>query len=198
MKKLGIIGLVATMIVISLVVTPGCGQEEGPVVFTKLRSQYTTLNDDEIKSMVDRRNFFDRRWNRYHSFPNKFERKVINDQVVVIDHATGLAWHQSGSDIPIVFPEVKKWLDDLNKKGYAGYFNWRLPTVEEAASLLERKTSHYRHINPVFSAQQYSIHTGDTYNDVRLWGVSFQYGGIFKVGIMEPNFVRPVTTAAAK
>jgi hypothetical protein len=198
MKTAGVVGLIAAVLGILVSFSAGCGQGEGPVVFTTLRSQYKTLDDDEIKSMVKNRGFFDRRWNKYHSFANDFELKTVNNQAVVIDHATGLVWHQSGSEMPVVFSEVKPWLDALNRKGYAGYSNWRLPTIEEAASLLERKQVKYRHINPLFSTQQYSIHSGDTYNAVRLWGVSFQYGGIFKVGIMEPNFVRPVTTYTGK
>ena len=75
--------------------------------------------------------FFDRRWNKYLSFANQFELKLISNQPIVIDHATGLAWHQSGSALPLVYSEAGQWLEDLNKKGYAGYSNWKPPTAKE-------------------------------------------------------------------
>jgi hypothetical protein len=193
MKKLGfavfIIGLLGGVSVMQ----SGCGREEGPVRATTLRSEYKTVSEDEVKSMVNSRSFFDKRWNRYRSFPNNFELKIVEEHKVVIDHATGLVWHQSGSPFPLKYAEAALWIKDLNNKGYAGYYNWRLPTVEEAASLLERKRTNKRHIDPLFSIEQHSILTGDVYSEVRLWGVSYQYGSIFRVGINEPNYVRPVT-----
>jgi hypothetical protein len=197
MKKLGFAVLIIGFLGGVSVMQPGCGHEEGPVRATTLRSGYKTMSEDEVKSMVNSSSFFDKRWNRYRSFPNNFELKIVEEHKVVIDHATGLVWHRSGSQFPLKYAEAALWIKDLNNKGYAGYNNWRLPTVEEAASLLERKRTNKRHIDPLFSSEQHSILTGDFYTEVRLWGVSYQYGSIFRVGINEPNYVRPVTNYAS-
>ena len=197
MKKLGFGVFIILLLGILAVMQPGCGREEGSVRPAAFRSVYKTMSEHEVKSMVKSRSFFDRRWNRYRSFPNNFELKVVEEHRVVIDHASGLVWHQSGSPFPLKYAEAALWIEDLNKKGFAGYSNWRLPTVEEAASILERKRTNQRYIDPLFSIEQHSILTGDFCNEVRLWGVSYQYGSIFRVGINEPNYVRPVTKYAS-
>lgn len=110
--------------------------------------------------------------------------KTINDDKVVVDSATGLMWHQSGSDKYVSWKGgAKKWIDKLNKEGYAGFHDWRLPTVEEAASLLEsEKKNGNLHIDPVFDKKQWSIWTRDSHiSDDSLflngaWRVSFSDG----------------------
>ncbi|MCP5007770.1 MAG: hypothetical protein GY941_28110 [Planctomycetes bacterium] len=48
--------------------------------------------------MVKKYNFYDRFDNKTGDFDNDYELKVIGGDKVVIDHATGLMWHQSGSN----------------------------------------------------------------------------------------------------
>ena len=107
-------------------------------------------------------------WGFYgHSTINHdYNLKTIKGDKVVIDHATGLMWHQSGSDVSITWSKVKKWIEKLNKSGYAGYYDWRIPTLEEAVSLLESSERNASHIDPVFSNttdRMYNIWTGDRY-----------------------------------
>jgi hypothetical protein len=73
-------------------------------------------------------------------------------------------WHQSGSGDWMEWDEVKEWVEDLNSKGgYAGYDDWRLPTLEEAASLLESsKVDGGLYIDRIFSNKQEWIWTGDS------------------------------------
>ena len=93
---------------------------------------------------------------------NSYENKSENGDNVVIDHATGLIWQQSGSDEVLDLPKAEQWVIDLNDKGFAGYSDWSLPTAEEAISLLEpgRNTSNL-YIDPVFDTKQTGIWTGD-------------------------------------
>jgi len=197
-KKLGLEVLLISFIGIFISFFSACSHKEGPVRYMTLRSEYKTLSEKEARSMIKDRGFFDKRWNKYHSFTNQFEMKTVDNQKIIIDHATKLVWHPAGSEVPLVYKEAKLWVRDLNKAGYGGYKNWRLPTLEEAASLLEQKKVDYRYIDPLFSSLQHSVHTGDIYSDTRIWGVSYQYGGSFRVGIIEPNFVRPVTKYSAR
>jgi hypothetical protein len=55
---------------------------------------------------------------------------------VVIDKATNLMWHQSGSQKFVNWEKAKEWVNNLS---YFGYDDWRLPTLEEAISLLEKE-----------------------------------------------------------
>ena len=70
---------------------------------------------------------------------------------VVVDHATGLMWQQSGSEDGLTYQEAQEYVHKLNDQKFAGYNGWRLPTVPELMSLLEpEKSSDGRYINPIF------------------------------------------------
>ncbi len=73
---------------------------------------------------------------------------------------------------------AEKWVKDLNNSGYAGYHDWRLPTVEEAASLLESsKKNRDLYIDPIFSNKLRWIWTGDKkIGSERAWHVYFNHG----------------------
>ncbi len=62
----------------------------------------------------------------------------------------------------------------LNSQGYAGYHDWKLPTVEEATSLVESSISDGQYIDPVFSNNQRSILTGDKSDSNKAWHVEFK------------------------
>lgn len=193
MKRLGMIGIFSIVAVMVILVL-GCGVKEGEVSgVTTLRSEYKTLDESEARAALKRLNMFDRRWNKHHSFPNKFEEKEVNGDKIVIDHATNLVWHQSGSESQLSHEEAENWLKNLNRKGYAGYKSWRFPTIEEAASLIEGNRVKKRNIDPLFSYEHYSTHTGDIYSPSRFWGVSYHYGGLFRIGQIEPSYIKPVT-----
>ena len=123
--------------------------------------------------------------------------------MVVVDNATGLMWHQGGSDY-MKWKKAKKWIRKLNKRGYAGYQDWRLPTVDEAVSLLEpsKKNKEYDvdlewtilYIDPFFSGEL-KIWTGDECEDgsVVAWGVDFNSGYVSRSRTFY-DYVRPVRT----
>ncbi len=132
---------------------------------------------------------------------NSFESKSVNEESIVIDHATGLIWHQSGSDDEMDWQKAKQWVKDLNDKGYAGYSDWRLPTVEEAISLLEPNINPSSlYIDPAFDAKQTGIWTGDENDSADYldgaWSVRFigGYGGGNACWVYDnaSNRVRPV------
>ncbi len=139
-----------------------------------------------------------------------YELISIKGDNVVIDYSTGLMWHQSGSNEHMSWlsenffgleytsrwNKPEQWLKKLNERGYAGYHDWRLPTLEEAISLLgSSKNNSGLHIDPVFSDKQRWIWTGDKYNAGAVWAVTFDYGGVDSYGVhSRGNYVRPVRT----
>lgn len=139
-----------------------------------LRSSYRKLNEDDIKSMLKKYNFYDIFENETGDFANDYELREIKGDKVVIDHTTGLMWDQSGSGEwhqsgyeYIDWKKAKQWVKDLNIKGYAGYNDWRLPTVEEAASLLESRSfleADKKYIDPIFDERLLHFWTGDSFD----------------------------------
>lgn len=84
-------------------------------------------------------------------FENEFESRQFNGEKVILDQATGLMWQQDGSEEQIRRSEADAYIEELNIKGFAGFRDWRLPTVEELASLLEPLGTNDRlYISPLF------------------------------------------------
>ena len=123
----------------------------------------------------------------------------------MIDNFTGLMWHQSGSTgLGITWQKAEEWVKKLNGGGYAGFRNWRLPTLEEAASLLKPgKEGSVLYIDPIFDSTQKYIWTGDIYKKDDRWFVDLDQGNFtwsskYLYGFnrnLRANFVRPVRSA---
>ncbi|ODS33179.1 MAG: hypothetical protein SCARUB_01657 [Candidatus Scalindua rubra] len=167
-----------------------------------LRSSYRDLSVFQVQSIsnIFILNNHNKGFYGHSTIIHRYEEKSINGDSVVIDHATGMMWHQSGSDKDMEWNKAKQWVRDLNSRGYAGYYDWRLPTVEEAASLLESsKKNGDLYIDTVFDIKQSGIWTGDE-NDTAsyldgAWNVRFSggYGGYVCWHYDNAsNYVRPV------
>jgi hypothetical protein len=168
-----------------------------------LRSVARSLSTSEVGEMLKRKNFFSKQYDDWNKdfcnmrgdFANEYEVKTIGGDKVVLDHATGLMWHQSGSEGFLVYEKAKQWVNELNRRGYAGYRDWRLPTLEEGASLLERtKMNDDLYIDLLFSEKQRWIWTSDTVSGVssQVWGVLFFSGYVNRNLIGTRISVRPV------
>jgi len=171
------------------------------IPYVNLRSSYRDLSVSQVQSMSNISIRSKEDWGFYgHStIKHNYNLKSINGDKVVIDHATGLMWHH-GSDNFIMWKKAKRWVEKLNRKGYAGYNDWRLPTVEEAVSLLEssKRTRNYYsasplYIDPIFSNIHEWILTGDKHGSEAAWGVHFNNGGVYRNSIHSGGYhVRPV------
>ncbi len=136
---------------------------------------------------------------------HNYKLKTIDGGKVVIDNFTGLMWHQSGSTgLGTIWQKAEEWVKKLNGGGYAGFRNWRLPTLEEAASLLKPvKEGSVLYIDPIFDSTQEYIWTGDIYKKDDLWFVDLDQGNFtwsskYLYGFnrnLRANFVRPVRSA---
>ncbi len=162
-----------------------------------LRSSFEELSVDQVHAIPK---ISIRKWKPwgfygYSTISHDYKVETINEEKVVIDHVTGLMWHQSGSRLHMNWTKAKQWIKDLNSSEYAGYNDWRLPTVEEAVSLLEKaKKINNLHIAPIFDKNQLYIWTGDTYGSRTAWVVSFRNGQVTWIRIDFRNYVRPVRT----
>lgn len=140
-----------------------------------LRSTPIELTSDEATDIIRKYGFFEVDRNGTKRFQNKF--KPIKDGKVIFDEATGLMWQQSGSDKYLNFDAAKKYIKNLNKSKFDGYTDWRLPTLEEAMSLMEPIRSTGLFINSIFNNNQRWIWTSDkVLGENSRWFVDFSNG----------------------
>ncbi|MHC4268286.1 MAG: Lcl C-terminal domain-containing protein [Planctomycetota bacterium] len=192
MRKFLLHILIISFVFISIPVIQSA--EEPPIT---LRSSYSDLSVSQVQTMQNISIREKNDWGFYgHStIIHRYDLKVIYGNKVVIDHATGLMWRQSGSDENMEWGDAKKWVRELNNRGYPGYNDWRLPTVEEASSLIESSESNGLYIDPIFSNKQEWIWTGDVYGSEGAWGVYFGSDLVFWVNFTSEFYVRPVRSA---
>ena len=103
-----------------------------------MRSVPKVLSASDAEEMIRRLGFYDRYKNSEgKGLGNKYNLREINNNNVVLDEATGLMWQQSGSENYMRYKKAEKWISELNQKSFASFSDWRLPTLEEAISLIE-------------------------------------------------------------
>ena len=122
---------------------------------------------------------------------------------VVIDHATGLMWQQAGSDATMRFRNTSVYIDNLNAQKFAGFDDWRLPTIPELISLLEpEEQKHGFYVDPVLAlpeGKKYPYYWSSDEVQVKgesssesAWLVSFLDGGVGWNGLSYFSYVRAV------
>lgn len=158
-----------------------------------LRSEYRSVDLDEISEILLRLGFKGRRSAESGDFKNQFEPMSLNGDDVVVDHASGLMWHRAGSKETLDYFDALEWTNNLNIKCFAGYSDWRLPTVEEAVSLFEtKKMNGEMRIDLSFSNVQLFVWTGDAYYPGRLWVAIFSGSSLWEELKTNIAWVRPV------
>lgn len=173
-----------------------------------LRSEPTKFSEKGIRKIVAKYNFFDKQMNPEGKFENKL--KDLGNGTV-IDENTGLMWQKGRSPYQNRFLYTNGYINELNSTMYGGYSDWRLPTFEELASLLESQPTVEGYIDPLFSDSKTSFwtadtadHKGATYGYRAGWVISFSTGqikfsqnntsGAGAFAVSPSNFVRAVRT----
>jgi hypothetical protein len=130
--------------------------------------------EEDVAAMVKEYNFTDHERNPNGHFANYL---VDNgDGQTVTDKVTGLMWQRSGLDI-MSNRMLRKAISDLNKEGFAGYSDWRMPTLPEAMSLMEQECNQKdQHVHPAFSSDQPFIIVDATRKPGGQWFVDFKHG----------------------
>lgn len=168
---------------------PSISKSSEPFSRTQIESLFrnkpTTLSDSAVKAIIKKHDFYCRFyvgsgvWTNPlgKGFDNEFELRLNGK--VVFDSASGLAWQKSGASGYMAFADAERYVRDLNNQNFAGFKNWRLPTLEEAMSLMEPRQYKNLYIDPVFDETPERIWTADIARAGAevAWVVSFSYGG---------------------
>ena len=157
-----------------------------PTPKVRVRSQPKTVSADEFKLMfgLDA----DRRPRTY--MDNDF---TVENNLVVIDSATGLTWQRSGSTERLRYSEAQGYIRQLNRERFGGYSDWRLPTVAELLSLLERRrNADGLYIDPVFDKHVKWCWASDKRSSESAWYVNFNDGSVNWHLLYNPYYVRAV------
>ncbi len=161
----------------------------------KAEKRLEFLSVDDVKRMLIENTFFDTRWNMDGTgIKHQYEPKTFNGNKVIIDHATGLTWEQAGSTDWTNYSEAEAYIRKLRSKQFAGFSNWRLPTLKEAMSLMEPKINEASplYVDPVFDKTQRLIWTSDKYSASRTWFVNFSLGNCDDFDVANIYHVRAV------
>ena len=174
MRKYLLHVLIISFVFIAIPITSATG---GSIT---LRSHYRSLSVSQVQvipNMSIRKNEYG--FHGHSTINHDYNLKAIRGDVVVIDNTTGLMWHQSGSSNGVIGNKVMQWVYDFNSIGYAGYYDWRLPTLAEATSLLESSEKNADlHIDTGFNNEQKTIWADDNCGPGSMWIANFLDGGV--------------------
>lgn len=151
-------------------------QDVPPVI--NLRSEPARLSLDMLKVLLVRHGFYDKRWNPAgKGIAHRYEPHIQGNKVLLIDRATGLMW-QKGGGSRMTFDKAEQYIREMNTSRFAGFSDWRLPTAEEAMSLMEQEAHDDFHIDPAFERGINFIWTSDRADEGYAWVVYFYDGRI--------------------
>ncbi|GAK49434.1 GUN4-like family [Candidatus Moduliflexus flocculans] len=160
-------------------------------VIIRLRREPLTVSTEEFKTVFG----LDDNRRPLQYLQNDYEDRGE----VVLDRATGLLWQKSGSNDSLTYQDAEKYIDTLNKKRFAGYDDWRLPTIPELMSLLEPTEKHGDlYIDPVFDKRQRWCWSMDKMqrkgegSAESAWSVYFDSGSVGWYYLSNDNYVRGV------
>lgn len=168
--------------------------------YINLRSTPATLSEGDVKTMIIEKGFYDLNKNKSGAgLPNNY--KTLAGGKVILDKSTGLMWQHSGSLDCITFENAQKDIVELNLEIFAGFDDWRLPTLEEAMSLMKPVKTDSGHISTLFDLTLSGTWTADRQSESAFfWGVHFYGGFCFDViyvmpGVDDTRYVRAVRSA---
>lgn len=135
------------------------------------------MSEEDVVALVAQFNFPDQDRN-----PRGHFAKVLvdnGDGLTVTDRVTGLMWQRAGIDI-MSHRSMRREIVRQNEENFAGYSDWRLPTVAEALSLLEReKLANDQYLHPCFSSEQPFVFVDATRKPGGQWFVDYKQGRAF-------------------
>ena len=139
-------------------------------------------NDLEISRLIKKYHFYDVSKNPNGTFQGVF---IDNNNGTITDKKTNLMWQIAGSSRTLHFKRAKSYIKQLNKEKFAGFSDWRLPTVEELTSLLTKNKGTILHLDAQFNNKISRCWTADKCAPIYpeydgAWIINFSVGEVNK------------------
>jgi hypothetical protein len=139
------------------------------------------ISQSHYQALLRKYDFFDNMFNKNGSFQNDF---IDNGNGTITDRATGLMWQKGGSSRGLYLIETEDYIKKMNRDGFAGYRDWRIPTTDEIVSLMKQTKNSWRdlYIDSMFDKTQYACWSSDvgifniSTGHYNAWFVSFEEG----------------------
>lgn len=154
----------------------------------KIRSEPLKLNPQQGKTLFNA----DELWRPRYYLQNDYDTHTAD---IVADRSTGLVWQQSGSEYPLTWLQAADYIKCLNRRRFGKRNSWRLPTVNELATLLT-PTPHGEDycIEAVFDFHQKWLWSCDKRSYAAAWYVSIDMGFIGWQDLSGLYYVRAVSS----
>lgn len=148
-----------------------------PPPMPRLRSGYRSLDEAGIRDMLAARNLFDAARNPGGGARRRYEATTVSGVRLVVDPGNGLVWTRQQNPVRMNLERSKEWIASLNRIAFGGIRSWRLPTAEEAASLLRAPGGAGPGcLDEAFGAGLTEAWTGDAQAEAASWSIDFREG----------------------
>ncbi len=142
-----------------------------------LRSEPAFIAEDEVEGLLKKFNFYDSQRNP----GGDFQPYLVDngDELTVSELKSGVMWQRGGCDITN-HRNVAAYIKGLNEEKFAGFNDWRLPTLEEGLALLGPICNDKGLlISSCFSKEQPFIFSADQRKPGGYWFIDFKQGTVF-------------------
>ncbi|MFU8819674.1 MAG: DUF1566 domain-containing protein [Desulfurivibrio sp.] len=142
-----------------------------------LRHDPAFIAEDEVAGIIKKFNFHDSQRNP----GGDFQCYLVDngDDLTVSELRSGVMWQRGGCDITN-HRNVAAYIKSLNEQKFAGFADWRLPTMEEGLALLGPTCNEKGLlISPSFSKEQPFIFLADERKPGGYWFIDFKQGTVF-------------------
>ncbi len=144
-----------------------------------LRSAPGVLDEKELAEALAAKGLYDALRNPAGGRRPEFEERPSSGLALVADPASGLVWTKRPHAVKMSLSRSRQWIESLNRIRYGGIGTWRLPTAEEAATLLRPPAGlPSRYLAEPFSADAAAVWTADRLSESESWIVDFQAGSL--------------------
>ncbi len=136
------------------------------------------FDEAQLEAEINTWNFFESQRRPQGVFANFL---VDNgDDLTVTDEHTGLVWQRGGLELASL-RTINLAVEQLCRLGFAGWHDWRLPSLHEAMSLMQPgKNGQGLYLHPCFSGEQPFIFTAARCHPGGYWLVDYRQGRIFR------------------
>lgn len=136
----------------------------------------TDLSLFEAARLIRIKGFFHKeRNNQVKGFGAVYNFNLLEGDKIFIEQTTGLMWQRYVSTRFMEVKEAKEHIKHLNDTKFAGYGDWRLPTLDEAMTLMQKLVDKDFFLDPRIHDRDRWILTADE-AEGGSWNVNYTYG----------------------